>query len=161
VNGAPQQDEIIDVLPGAPISKRPSPKGKPTLAERDQQANQALTTRYDALNLLFVTAEQHLKALKALHPVWVCYAPNEDGSYEILGMTKHQEKWRLCHGYDHEQNDGPAIEVRPIMECPIDVRVRAAEVVRELKEKMVKSKEEYIPRVDEAIKQLTDFCNET
>jgi hypothetical protein len=139
-------------------------KRKPTLAERDQQANQALSTRYDALNLLFNATEQHLKALKPLHGVWVDYNhqsyDGQPGEWELLGLDKHQGKWRLCHGTDHDLNDYGVLNEQPIVECPVDVRVRAVKVVRQLQEKIVKSKEEYIPTVDEAIKELTDLCKE-
>jgi hypothetical protein len=136
-------------------------KRKPTLAERDREAEQRLSTRYDALNQLFIEAEQRLKSLKPLHPVWVQYGHDPFGAWEILGITKHQGKWRLCHAYDHEMNDdGPFREVKPIVECAIDIRICAARFVRRLNEEIVKSKEEYVPKVDEAIKDLTEFCNQ-
>jgi hypothetical protein len=141
----------------------PVPKRKPTLAERDQKANQILSTRYDALNQLFTEVERHLKSLKPLHPVWVAFDLNQcDGQpdrWELLGLTKHGDKWRLCHAYDHDQNVYGPLHEQPIVECPVEVRVRAAKVVRQLHEKIVKSKEEYIPLVDEAIKELTDLFN--
>src|SRR5262249_15878994 len=140
-----------------------SGKRKPTLPERDRQAEQALSTRYDALNQLLTEAEQRLKSLKPLHPVWVDYDHDSgDGQpdrWEILGLVKYQSKWRLCHAYDNELNDdGSVYELKPIVECPVEIRVRAAKVVRRLHEEIVKSKEAYIPQVDEAIKELTDLC---
>ena len=154
-----------------PVARRslngitPTPKNGLSLTERDEQANHALASRYDALNQLFTIAEQHLKSLKPLHPVWVSYDHNHcDGQpdqWELLGMYQHQGKWRLCHAHDHELNDdGPPDDIKPVVECSVDVRVRAAKIVRELQEKIVKSKEEYIPRVDEAIKELTALCKE-
>jgi hypothetical protein len=112
------------------------------------------------LNRVFTEAEMHLNMLKPLHPVWVSYGHQScDGQpdqWELLGIDKHQCKWRLCHAYDHELNDdGPLYEFKPIVECPVDVRVRAAKVVRRLHERIVRSKEEYIPQVDEAIKEFT------
>lgn len=140
-------------------------KRKPTLEERNHQADQTLSTRYDALNQAFVEAEQRLKSLKPLHPAWVDYNRDScDGQpdrWEVLGLTKHQGKWRLCHAIDNELNDdGSMYDLKPIVECPVDVRVRAAKVVQQLHEKIVKSKEEYIPQVDEAIRELTDLCKE-
>jgi hypothetical protein len=118
--------------------------------------------RYDVLNQLFVEAEQQLKALKPPHPVWVDYSHEfRDGQptwWELLGLSKHQGKWRLCHAYDHEINDdGILTELKPVVECPLDVRVRAAKVVQLLKEQIVKSKEDYIRQVDDAIRLLTAF----
>ncbi len=139
-------------------------KRKAPLEERNRQAEQALASRYDALNQAFVEAEQLLKSLKPLHPVWIDY--NRDSSdgqpdrWEVLGLNKYQGKWRLCHATDNELNEYGCNDIKPIVECPVDVRVRAAKVVRQLHEKVVKSKEEYLPQVDEAIKELTDLCKE-
>jgi hypothetical protein len=141
-------------LNGSLPGKRKSP-----LDERNRQAEQALATRYDALNQAFVEAEQRLKALKPLHPVWVDYnhdyCEGQPDQWELLGLFKHQGKWRLCHATDHEMNDCGFDDIKPVVECPVDVRVRAAKIVRQLHEKIVKSKEEYIPQVDEAIRELT------
>ena len=41
-----------------------------------------------------------------------------------------------------------------------DQRTQAAKVVRQLHEAIIKSKEAFIPAVDEAIKELTDLCQE-
>jgi hypothetical protein len=142
-----------------------SPQRKPSLAERVEQADAELSTRYNALNQLFSIVEQRLKSLKPLQPVWHIYAheriEGQVEEWELLGLTLYQGKWRLCHGHDHELNaEGPILDIKPIIECPVDIRVRASQVVRQLHEKIVQSKEEYIPQVDQAIKELTDFCND-
>ncbi len=140
-----------------------SNKQKLTLSERDRLADEALSTRYDALNMTFTTAEQHLKALKPLHPVWLQYELElfDGGNCELLGLCKYQGKWRLCHAMDHDSAAGGLVEeIKPIVECAVDVRVRAAKVVRKLREKIVKSKEEYIPQVDAAIEELSKLCSE-
>jgi hypothetical protein len=141
-----------------------SSKGKSSLIERHVEADQALSIRYDALNQALNEAEQRLKALKPLHPVWVAYEhqqfEGEPGFWELLGISKHQGKWRLCHGCDNDLNDYGPLQVQPIVECNVDVRVRAARVVRQLHEEIVKSKEAYIPFVDEAINELKEACED-
>ena len=117
-------------------------KRKPTLDERNRQADQTLTSRYDALNQAFVEAEKRLKALKPLHPVWLDYGhvrcEGEPEWWELLGLTKYQGKWRLCHASDHEMNDYGFDNIKPVVECAVDVRVRAAKAVRQLHEAMTK-----------------------
>jgi hypothetical protein len=132
----------------------------PTLEQRNKQAEQALATRYDALNQHFTQAEQLLKSLKPPHNVWVYYnhgGAEGMGHCESLGMAKYQNKWRLCHKYDYEDEENTAPV--PIVECPIEVRIQAAKIVRQLREEIVKAKEDYVPKVDEAIKELADVCN--
>lgn len=149
-----QQTSLTSGLP-------PLPSSPPTLEERNKQAEKELATRYDALNQLFTQVEQALKALKPPHPVWYAYdrVPVEQGleRWQVLGLLRYQDKWRLCHAYDSDIDFMD--DIKPIVECPIDVRIRAAKEVRHLQEKIVKSKEEYIPKVDEAIKELIDLCN--
>jgi hypothetical protein len=134
---------------------------QPTLEQRNKQAEQALATRYDALNQHFAQAELLLKSLKPPHDVWVEYAHSGDegsGRYwELLGIAKHQNKWRLCHAYDHDFEDRS--DSVPVVECPIEIRIRAAKLVRQLRERIVKAKEDFVPTVDEAIKELADVCN--
>ena len=143
-----------------PIAYAPIPIQQPTLEERNKRAELVLAMRYDALNQQFTQVEQLLKSLKPPHDVWVTY---DIGGYEgnshwqLLGMAKHQNKWRLCHAYDHEYEDRS--DSAPIVECPIEVRIEAAKFVRQLREEIVKAKEDYVPKVDEAIKELADVCN--
>ncbi len=115
--------------------------------------DEVLSDRYDALNQTFVEAEQILRSLRSPHAVWVrC---NNEGEQELLGLAKHRGRWMICHAVGDEFSD-----VKPITECSISVRVRAAHVVKDLYEKIVKTKEEYIPQVDEAIQELVSFCNQ-
>jgi len=142
-----------------------SSKGKNApLAERDRQASQMLSTRYEALNQLLSEAERHLRGLKPVHPVWVdyerVYPPGGVAYWEVLGISKYVDRWRLCHAYDNEMNEEGFLEIKPIVECPVEVRVRAANEVRRLHEAIIKSKEDYVPCVDKAIEDLTKMCEE-
>jgi hypothetical protein len=143
-------------------------KRTPTLTQREEAAQEALTVRYDALNQKFTEVELQLRELKPIYSVWVDYAhwsaPNGPDFWELLGLTKHQGKWRLCHAEDDEMNanvEGEApLNIKPLVECPIEIRVRAAAEVRKLHEAIVKSKESFIPLVDQAIQELTKICQE-
>jgi hypothetical protein len=143
-----------------------SKPANPTLTERHNAAIETLATRYDALNEKFVAAENKLKALKPLRPAWVDYdtTSQEDGPtyWDLLGLYKLDGKWRLVHAVDNELNDdgsGP-YDLKPITECSIEIRIRAAKEVRRLHEEIVKQKESAIPKVEEAIAELTKYCTE-
>ncbi len=143
-----------------PTLPQPTPEREPTLEDRDKQAELALVSRYDALNQLFTHVEQFLKSLKPPHDVWVYYDHEYDGSMDVLGLAKHQDKWRLCHAFDHERNDDGPLSIQPVVECPVGIRIRASKQVRDLQAAIVRKKEEFIPLVDEAIQELTELCKE-
>src|SRR4051794_8306165 len=108
------------------ISLNGSPKErKPTVSERDKLASQVLSTRYDALNQLITEAEIHLKLLKPLHSVWVEFGKqstdSQPDSWEVLGLVKYNGQWRLCHAYDDDLNEYGPRELKPLIECPVDV----------------------------------------
>ncbi len=131
----------------------------PSLPERNQKADLVLATRYDALNQSFSEVERILKALKPVHAVWVDYNHStQDGTqpdqWELLGLEKFQTHWRLCHAVGNDFGDFGAENIKPIVECPIEQRVRAARMVNDLHEAIVKSKEDYVAKVDDAIKEL-------
>ncbi|MDB5347274.1 MAG: hypothetical protein JWP89_5651 [Schlesneria sp.] len=149
------------------LSKRSETKLLGTLVERDKHADELLATRYDILNQRLVEAELHLRGLRPIHSVWVEYghSSHPDGGpmeWEVLGITKLkerlQEKWRICHGEGREGSDFIVENLKPIIDCPVEMRVRAAGVVGKLHEAIVKSKEAYVPQVDAAIRELTDLC---
>ena len=143
--------------------KGPQMPNSAELTKRHDEAEKSLSSRYDALSQLLTEAELHLRVLKPLRPVWIAYNHHEIGNgftaCDMLGMLKRGEKWRLCHAYSDDM-EGNITDVQPIIECPIEIRLRAANQVRKLHEEMVKAKEQIIPEVDAAIKELTDlFCN--
>ena len=132
-----------------------------SLEERNKRAEQALAIRFDALNQLFSQAEQLLKALKPPHPVWHFFNFNSEvegmATCEMIGIAKHHDKWRICHAYDYEDSDGNP-EITPIIERPVDIRIGAAGEIRQLHEKIVEAKEQYIPKVEQAIMALNEAC---
>jgi len=153
----------------AALQKKPDPKPppEPTLAERDSVASKQLVERYDALNQVFAVAEQRLKALKPPRSVWVEYnydpdfpeQPDSPCGFELLGIDKINSQWRLVHAYGHQLHDemGPS-GIQPLVECPVDIRVRAASMLERLHIEIVEAKERYIPAVELAINQVIDYC---
>lgn len=135
------------------------------LAKRHEIAEKSLSSRYDALSQLLGEAELHLRGLKLLRPVWVAYnhQPFQAEGFEhfndceMLGIVKLNDKWRLCHAVSDDM-DCQIEGVQPIIECPVEIRVRAASIVRQLHEEIVKAKEQIIPEVDAAIQELTELC---
>ena len=142
------------------------PISRITLEERDAIANLALEPQYDALNQLYNQIEGTFRGLKPIQPTWVHYNEivsddNTRVDYELLGMAKYQGKVRLCHATDCDRNfEGDVYDLKPIVECPIAVRVAAVAHVRRLHERIVKSKEDFIPKVDAAVKELQSVWNE-
>lgn len=128
------------------------------LTERNEQITAALEQRYDALNQYLISAEGVLKGLKPPHAVWVWYG-ELDGQYQVLGMCKVADQWRLVHGTDHEGNsDGGIFDVKPLADCPIYTRVQACKQLTELHKKIIEAKEKYLPEVDAAIREVAQFC---
>ena len=75
-----------------------------------------------------------------------------------IGFRKHEGKWRLCFmkyyaDYIGPQNSDPIIW-KPIVECMVEDRVCAAPHIGLLREEIVKSKEDFVPKVEQAIYEL-------
>jgi hypothetical protein len=144
-------------------SKPPPPPINVTLDQRNQIAEIALSVKYDALNQLIAQAEKHLKDMKPPHDVWTTYDKYFDEyvgfhTWHLIGLSKYQGAWRLCHAHDGDMNHDGLWSLQPLVECPIEVRLQSVKHISELQEKIVKAKEEYVPRVDEALKELTAIC---
>ena len=77
----------------------------------------------------------------------------------MLGLYEHDEKWRICHAVDVGAIAGP-IELRPLSDCPIDMRIEAIPFLRELHQAVIEAKEKWVPEVDEAIQELKQLCSE-
>ncbi len=134
-------------------------QSKHTALSRNDEIQVALTNRYDALNRMYAVAENHLKALKPIREVFIRYGRSPElGSCEILGIEKYRGEWRLVHGIDVQDSpDNP--ETKPIVECAIEIRIRAVDYVTHLHRAIVEDKERFIPTVDAAINTLVEFCS--
>jgi hypothetical protein len=125
-----------------------------------------LFKRYDALNALWLKAEEEITKLHIPHDVRYAYdghdpsefGPNEGKEYYwvCLGVQKIKGKWRVCHGAYYEACDGrdSCPDWIPIIECSAEIRVEAAEHWPALRQAVVEAAEKFIPRVDEAIANL-------
>lgn len=138
---------------------------KPTINERADAAAQELARRYDVLNTQFTAAEERLKALRPIYDVWVYYNHSQEGYgsatyYEALGLHKAELKWRLVHAIGSDSDEEGFREIKPIIECSVEVRLQAAKQVRMLHEEIVKQKEALVSTVEEAINELTGYCAE-
>jgi hypothetical protein len=148
--------------PGTPA---PVPtKTQPGTTHRSKLAAESLAERFDSLNAQFAAAEARLKALKPFEAAWINYDNFHDEAKtthcHLLGLVKIDGAWRLVHAFDNERNPGAVpYDVTPIVECPVAIRVRAAKFVRALHAQIVEQKEQYGPKVDEAVAELAAYCN--
>jgi hypothetical protein len=85
--------------------------------------------------------------------------PPYDNEHYCIGIAKYAGKWRLCLGeyneFQHYFQDVP-ISWRPITDCTMEERIRVAKYVTELEREIVKTGEEMLPKLDEAICHLED-----
>ena len=135
-----------------------------TLTQRAREARETLFQRYDQLNALWLEAEEQLRKFHIPHGichVYEYYEPDPDRSGPdanlCLGLQKVKGEWRICHGC--YRDDFPPFEVEdwtPITECSAEIRVRAAQNLPGLREAVVESAEDFIPKVDDAITSLSE-----
>lgn len=133
-----------------------------TLDERAQIARDALFNRYDTLNALWLNAEEQLTQFHIPRPVYYTYDKYQDPNDELgaltckrLGLRRIRGKWRICYELYEEWHDRE-LGWTPITECSADIRVEAAKHLDGLREAVVKFAEDFIPKVDEAVKVLAD-----
>ncbi len=149
-------------IPRPSLPQPPAPTRSTELQSRNHQVTAQLAARFDALNAGFVIAETKLKEIKPLRSVWVWYDHDDTvhgpGACDALGLHKLDNTWRLVHGDDHDGNEDLPFDIKPIVECSVEVRIRAAKQVRQLHEKIIHQKEQFIPEVEEAIAELDKYC---
>ena len=137
--------------------------------DRNQNANDGLSSLYDKLNESYEAAEKILKDMKmpleARHEYRFVvdddYDPQGQGTEFYLGFVKYDGKWQICHGtgrrYDtHDEG----ICWKPIRETAVEDRVRAASHLGKLKLALIDAKEKFIPKVDKAIQDIQGFLDE-
>ena len=133
------------------------------LAKRAEEARKALFERYDQLNALWLEAERQLSKFHIPRPVCYEYASDwEDGRPVIghcLGVRKIKGKWRICCGSYCYFAPDESPDWEPITECSAEIRAGAASHLPKLREKVVESAEEFIPRVDKAIEELKEVLD--
>jgi hypothetical protein len=142
-----------------------------TFDERAEQARNALFSRYDRLNNLWLQAEKELAKFHIPRTAEFCYQCYDDNGREgellkeYLGVRKIKGKWRICLGsyrrrtLADEDPEGVNDEWTPITDCSAETRVWAVEYLPQLLEAVVKSAETFIPEVDHAIDKLRKALN--
>jgi hypothetical protein len=127
-----------------------------TLDQRAQKAREELFKRYDALNTLWLKAEEGITKLHIPHAVEVVYGDYPDGHpCECLSIVKIKGKWRICQGsYSHGSYPEGPDDWTPIVECSAAIRVEAVKHLPKLREAIVVAAEKFIPRVNQAIATL-------
>jgi hypothetical protein len=132
-----------------------------TFSERAEDVRETLFARYDELNALWLEAEEQLTKLHIPQPVCYSYAkydedwrsPNEGWIEECLGLQKVKGKWRICHAAYRPWCE-PEADWTPIIECSAQTRVEAARHLAGLRQAVVESAENFVPKVDDAIESL-------
>lgn len=134
-------------------------------AARAEKARQELFSRYDELNDLWKQAEERLTKYHIPQPVsftYCSYSPDEEAlrygcqRHLHLGIQKVKGAWRICH--DETDDRWPDEEHwTPITECSAITRVQAVKHLASLEDAVVRNTEGFIPVVDEAIQQLSQF----
>jgi len=134
-----------------------------TIDDRNDELNEALGTRLNQLNAAIDAHEKAMKAMMVPRTVKHCYLSEDilddngqwtGNSYDYcIAMIKWQGNWRLCHDmkYSGDQSD---FDWKPLVDCSIPDRLRAAPHIDELRDKIVEEKEKIIPELEAAIEGL-------
>ncbi|VTR97303.1 Uncharacterized protein OS=Rhodopirellula maiorica SM1 GN=RMSM_00800 PE=4 SV=1 [Gemmata massiliana] len=146
--------------------KEPNKPAVTDITRRLNEASETLAARYDALNEQYIRAEVRLKSLKPISDCWIKYNIEESPGephircWDLIGLVKLEGKWRLVHATDSDHNNELPFGIKPLVECPAEVRVHAAAEIRRLHEKIIRRKEQHIPEVDAAIAEVKSYCDE-
>lgn len=132
---------------------------QPDISDRAKQADAVLASRYDTLNELFGECEKMLRDLRPPYEVWISYVQGRGEPKHMLGMAKHDGKWRLCHDVSKEDGDPRDMfpPPKPIVECSAEIRLAATRFIRKLYAEIVVAKEGHTLVADAAISSLKDF----
>ena len=133
------------------------PKFDAALIKRNQKALKQAAPLFDRINHAWDEIEDFFRKQGVLRPASFTYrnwsesnGQGEWGGQRLLGVEKVKGKWRICHGdlYDNGPLD---VSWMPMAECGIELRIEMLEYVGELFAVMVKSNEEYIAEIEQAV----------
>ncbi|HTU93808.1 MAG TPA: hypothetical protein VMF69_27255 [Gemmataceae bacterium] len=138
-----------------------------TLEERAQKVRKELFERYDQLNALWLRAEEKLTRKHVPHPVVFPYLEYEPDYREpafrmvkCLGLQKISGKWRICYGEYASLSEPEPSDWTPITDCSAVIRVEASKHCPKFEKAVVESAEQFIPKVDSAIQQLSEYLGQ-
>jgi hypothetical protein len=132
------------------------------LLERSKFAGKVLAVKYDHLNQMIAATEEFFKSLKCPTHTYIGYndSHNEDcgiTDWETLGFIRFHDKWRIVHAFCNSDEIGILNNLQPLADCPISVRVTAANEIERLYKAIIEQKEKFIPEVDNAINEFVKF----
>ncbi len=130
-----------------------------SIDDQNREVNEALDCRLSQLNAAIEAHEKALKAMTIARDVIHQYDEGYDfdGTCMLysIGMIKWRGTWRLCHDTAvAEEVEEDEYYWKPLVDCSIADRLRAADPLDEFREKVVEAKKELIPVVEAAIKTL-------
>lgn len=136
-----------------------------TVDERNDELNEALTTRLEQLNAAIEEHETRFKTMGLARDAKHVYRSHsmEDNQRNCIGevnwyvgMIKLKGGWRLCYAHDHEHYSYPndTVSWKPLVECSIEERIDAVPNIGALREAIVKSKESLVPELEKAIEAV-------
>jgi len=135
-----------------------------TIDDQNDELNDALETRLGQLGAAIEAHEKALKAMKIPRDVWCRYdskdITDDDGqstgrSHDYyMGMIKWQGSWRLCHDVCYSEDHSSEFSWKPLVDCSVPDRLRAAQHLDKLRAKIVADKKKVIPQIEAAIEGL-------
>ncbi|MHB1038315.1 MAG: hypothetical protein ACYC35_28135 [Pirellulales bacterium] len=135
-----------------------------TLDDQNDELNEALDTRLSQLSAAIAAHEKALKAMKIPRDVIYCYLSeqiidhngNATGQFDAyyVAMIKWQGTWRLCHAEHYSCDYSSTFDWKPLVDCSIPDRLRAAPHLDKLRKRIVEEKMKVIPELEAAIEGL-------
>jgi hypothetical protein len=128
--------------------------------EREDRIIKALKERYDEIEALWNEAEEDLKRFRSPFAVEHCYDSDYDHgnpTHYSLWWTRYGKGWRIVFeeriahselgsGYPDESR-----EWKPVIECPLELRLHLIDKFPRLREKVIEAAESAVPGLEEAI----------
>lgn len=132
------------------------PKEDGAFAQRNKAALKAVSPLFEDLNKSWERIEEFFRKQGILRSVQIPYASDEDGYGQpvaeyLIGLQKRRGEWRICYGEFWYANPTGEADWTPITEAGIEVRVKLLNHVTELFATLVKSNEEFVPELEQAV----------
>jgi hypothetical protein len=128
--------------------------------ERDEQIIKSLRERYDEIEAIWEEREADLSRFPIPEAAELYLGTDSDGGgapmQYYLAFMRYGKGWRICHGWricysevDSRLHDEE--NFRPVIECPLDVRLSMLEQFEELRKKVIEVAEAAVPKMDTVI----------
>jgi len=139
------------------------------LAKRNREALQDASPLFDQINEAWDKIERFFRKqgiLRAVsYPYQSLYEWNGNEEVEIgnhlLGIQKHKGKWRVCYGVEYDRAPPPfEVSWTPVTACGASLRIELFDHVAGLFERLVKSNEDYIPEMEQALEKWHEVLSD-